>query len=363
MHFRNIYLRSFRLFLFPLAFVYGLLVVFRNWLYDRNIIGAVTFNLPIICVGNLSVGGTGKSPMVDFMATSLKKTYPVATLSRGYKRRTSGYILAGSTSTAIEIGDEPMQFHLKHPDITVAVGEKRIEAIPQLLYDRPQTKVIILDDAFQHREINAGMHILLTDYANRYTQDLFLPTGDLRDQRTSASRADIIVVSKCPPGLTEHERFLITKEIDPKPHQHVFFTSIVYNTPYHIVSGKKRTISKQHEVLLVCGIANPQPLTEYIHEVSNTYDALFYSDHHIFSIDDLSDMKTRLQQLEPEHSMVITTEKDAVRLVKFHDQLAVLPFYVIPISLQFLFGQMAEFESLIHHYPTNFYTEAKLASH
>lgn len=358
MHFRNIYLRSFRLFLFPLAYVYGLLIIFRNWLYDKKIIGSVTFNLPIICVGNLSVGGTGKSPMVDFIVSFLKKKYPVATLSRGYKRRTSGYILAGEQSTAIEIGDEPMQFHIKHPDITVSVGEKRIEAIPQLLYDRPETRLIILDDAFQHREIDAGMNILLTDYANRYTHDFYLPTGDLRDQRSSASRADIIVVTKCPPGLTEHERFLIMQEINPTPDQKVFFTAIQYNTPYHIVGGKPLAISKSHEVLLVCGIANPEPLTDYIHEASKTYDALFYSDHHIFSIDDIRDIKDRFDQMAVDKKMILTTEKDAVRLVKFHTQLASLPFYVLPISLKFLFGQQAAFESLIERYPQQFYAKA-----
>jgi tetraacyldisaccharide 4'-kinase len=345
-----------------LAYVYGRIIIFRNWLYDQKVIGSVTFNLPIICVGNLSVGGTGKSPMVDFIVSFLKKTYPVATLSRGYKRRTSGYILAGGHSTAIEIGDEPMQFHIKHPDITVAVGEKRIEAIPQLLYDRPETRLIILDDAFQHREINAGMNILLTDYANRYTHDFYLPTGDLRDQRSSASRADVIVVTKCPPGLTEHERFLIMQEINPASHQTMFFTTIQYNTPYHIVGGAPLTISKSHEVLLVCGIANPEPLTDYIHEESKTYDALFYSDHHIFSIDDISDIKDRFDQITVNKKIIITTEKDAVRLVKFHDQLSSLPFYILPISLKFLFGQQAAFEALIEQYPQHFYTNAEVNS-
>jgi tetraacyldisaccharide 4'-kinase len=183
MHFKNIYLRSFRLFLFPLAYLYGLIIHLRNILYDRDIIGSVTFNLPIICVGNLSVGGTGKSPMVEYLANLLKKDYSIATLSRGYKRRTSGYVLANERSTAIEIGDEPMQFHLSHPDIAVAVGEQRIEAIPQLLYDRPQTQLIILDDAFQHREINPGFNIILTEFSNLYSRDFYLPTGDLRDQK------------------------------------------------------------------------------------------------------------------------------------------------------------------------------------
>ena len=233
MHFKNIYLRSFRLFLFPLAFLYGVIINIRNLLYDRKIIKSVEFNLPIICVGNLSAGGTGKSPMVDYLARLLKQKYSIATLSRGYKRRTSGYLLANDYSSAIEIGDEPMQFHLNHPDISVAVGEKRIEAIPQLLFDKPETKIIILDDAFQHREIHSGFNIVLTDYSNLYTRDFFLPTGDLRDQRSSIKRADVIVITKCPLKMTEHEKFKILKEINALEPQYVFLQG--YNMIFHII--------------------------------------------------------------------------------------------------------------------------------
>lgn len=357
MHFKNIYLRSFRLFLFPFSFLYGMIIKCRNFLYDKEVIEGVTFNIPIIGVGNLSVGGTGKSPMVDYLASMLKKTYPIAILSRGYKRRTSGYVLADENTSAIEIGDEPMQFHIKHPDVSVSVGEKRIEAIPQLLYDRPETKVIILDDAFQHREIHAGLNILLSEYSNLYTRDFFLPTGDLRDQQTSAARADLIVVTKCPANVTEHQRFLIMKELAPMPHQHVFFSSIKYNTPYHIVTGVSKKLSKEAEVLLVCGIANPEPLTAYIHEKSATYDALFFSDHHIFSIDDLNDIVNRFNRIKNENTIILTTEKDAVRLVKFREKLIDLPFYVIPISFDFLFNQEKEFQQLIHLYPKTFYEQ------
>lgn len=355
MHFKNVYLRSFRLFLFPLAIVYGGILIFRNWLYQKKLIGAVTFNLPIIGVGNLSVGGTGKSPMVDYLVTFLKNEYPLATLSRGYKRRTSGYVLANDQTTAIEIGDEPMQFHLSHPDVAVSVCEKRIEAIPQLLYDRPETKVIILDDAFQHREINAGFNIILTDYANLYTRDYFLPTGDLRDEKISANRSDVIVVTKCPSALTQQERFEIMQELKPLPHQHVFFTTIEYETPHHLFTQEKKTLSRQHEVLLVCGIANPQPLTDYIHECTKTYDALFYSDHHIYTIENLNEIEERFNQIKDAHKMIVTTEKDAVRLIKFKDRLSHLPIYVLPITVSFLFDQEMLFKSIIRAYPKHFY--------
>ena len=355
MHFKNVYLRSFRLFLFPLAIVYGGILSCRNWLYHKKIIGAVNFNLPIICVGNLSVGGTGKSPMVDFLVGFLKNEYPLATLSRGYKRRTSGYVLANEQTTAIEIGDEPMQFHLSHPDIAVSVCEKRIEAIPQLLYDRPETKLVILDDAFQHREIVAGFNIILTDYANLYTRDFYLPTGDLRDQKVSASRADVIVVTKCPSSLSQQERYEIMQELNPLSDQHVFFTTIQYETPFHIITKEEQSLSRKNEVLLVCGIANPLPLTDYIHESTKTYDALFYGDHHIYTVENLNEIEERYRQIKDDHKMIITTEKDAVRLIKFKDRIAHLPLYVLPISVSFLFGQENEFKSLVHAYPKDFY--------
>lgn len=355
MLFKNVYLRSFRLFLFPLSLLYGGILILRNYLYDKKIITSIEFNIPIIGVGNLSIGGTGKSPMVDYLAGLLKPHFPIATLSRGYRRRTSGYVLATESSTSIEIGDEPMQFHLSHPEIAVAVGEKRIEAVPQLLYDRPDTKLIILDDAFQHREIKAGMDILLTDYSNLYTRDFFLPTGDLRDQIGSAVHAKIIVVTKCPNSLTQEEALDIKNELNLLPHQQLFFTSIEYGDPYHIITKQKRQLTKHDEVLLICGIANPEPLTDYIHEMSKTYDAIFYRDHHIYNIDDLSDMKMRFDLIHSEEKMYLTTDKDAVRLVKFKDRIMNLPFYVLPISLKFLFNQKEVFDQLILRYPTSFY--------
>jgi tetraacyldisaccharide 4'-kinase len=357
MHFKNFYLRSFRLFLFPLAIIYGAVIKTRNLLYNKNIIKSVEFNLPIICVGNISVGGTGKSPMVDYLVKLLKQQYEIATLSRGYKRRTSGYLLANEKSTDIEIGDEPMQFHLGHPEIAVAVGEKRIEAIPQLLYDRPQTKLIILDDAFQHREIFAGLNIVLTDHANLYTRDFFLPTGDLRDERASMKRAQVIVVTKCPLNLTEHDRFKLIKELSPEPEQQLFFTGIHYGKPYHLVSGEKIELNKEMEVMLICGIANPLPLTQYIHEHTKTYDAMFFSDHHLFSIDDLTAVKNRFDFLSEKNKIILTTEKDAVRLIKFKELLMDTPIYVIPISLEFLFDQRNEFDQAVLEYVVDFYAK------
>lgn len=354
MNFNNFFLRSFRILLFPFALVYGGLVILRNYFYDKGWLKSGSFNIPIIGVGNLSVGGTGKSPMVENLAGLLKDRYRVATLSRGYKRRTKGYILADENSTALEIGDEPMQFHLNHPELSVAVGEERIEAVPQLLYDRPDTQVIILDDAFQHRAIIAGLNILLTDYNNLYSNDFFLPTGDLRDQPGSAKRADIIVVTKCKPELNETEAIQIRKELNLLPHQHLFFSTIRYGSPYHLVTRENKSIHKDMEVLLVCGIANPEPLKKYLHEETLTYETCYYNDHHIFSIDDLKEIRTRFNQINAAEKMIITTEKDAVRLVKFGDELKDMPFYVLPISVSFLFAETKRFNELIVNFIESF---------
>jgi len=185
-------LKSFRYLSLPLSFLYGIIIWCRNWLFDKKIFKSASFNFPIICVGNLAVGGTGKTPMTEYIVSLLQHQYKVATLSRGYKRKTKGFAIANETTTAIEIGDEPMQFHQNFPNITVAVGEERLVAIPQLLHQRPETEVIILDDAFQHRQVNAGLNIILTDFKNLYTRDFMLPAGDLRDVRVSSKRAQCI---------------------------------------------------------------------------------------------------------------------------------------------------------------------------
>lgn len=341
--FSNWFLKSFRVLLLPFAIIFWLIIFVRNWLYEKNILRSTSFGMPLICVGNLSVGGTGKSPMVEFLVAHLKGRFRVATLSRGYKRKTKGYALATDYTTAIDIGDEPMQFHLKFPDVPVAVGEERIVAIPQLLHDRPATEVVILDDAFQHRAIQAGLNILLTDHGNLFTRDFFLPTGDLRDLRSNYKRAKIIVVTKCPALLSEHERQSIISEIDPKPEQKVFFTTIAYGTPYHLTKKDFRYIDEHTEVLLVTGIANPRPLKHYLEERIQTYYMMHYNDHHIFSIDDWKDIRKRFEGIQAEKKLILTTEKDAMRLLKFRQEVDGMPFYVVPIEHKFLFHEEGVF--------------------
>lgn len=356
MNFNTIFLKSFRVLLLPLALIYGFIIIIRNKLFDKNYLKSAEFNFPLICVGNLTVGGTGKSPIVEYLIELLSPNLKIATLSRGYKRKTIGYVLANKQTTALEIGDEPMQFHLKFPGIAVASCEERMVGIPHLLQDVPKLQAIILDDAFQHRSIKAGMNIVLTDCNNLYSNDFFLPTGDLRDQWASAKRAQIIIVTKCPYNLSLELKQKIIFDLQIEPYQQIFFTTIEYGTPYHIFNhGDEWILTPRDEVLLVCGIANPKPLKEYLHEKTNTYYQQDYSDHHIFSIDDLNEIRDKFEKIKANDKMILTTEKDAVRLIKFTEQLSSLPMYILPIRQFFLFNEGHLFNAQVTEFIRNFH--------
>lgn len=360
MNFNSTIFKSFRLFLFPFSIIYGLIVIIRNYLFDKNILKSVSFDLPIITVGNLSAGGTGKTPMVEYLLELLEDKYKLATLSRGYKRKTKGYVLANAATTAQETGDEPMQFHCKFPDVAVAVGEERITAIPNLLYDRPKTNVIILDDAFQHRSVKPGLNILLTDYSALFTRDFFLPSGNLRDQKTSYKRAEIIVVTKCPFDLSQEESNQIKKEIKPLLHQKVFFATTGYGHLYHIFSTIEKKVTLSDEILLVCGIANPAPLKNYLSQKAKKIQQLSFSDHHIFTDNDIKAIKKTFNTILTDKKIIITTEKDAVRLMMFSKELTNLPLFVLPVRHRFLFNQNIEFDTTINTFIENFSERKKI---
>jgi tetraacyldisaccharide 4'-kinase len=353
------FLQSIRFLLWPFSLLYWLAIGIRNFLYGRGIWKTTHFGIPMICVGNLAVGGTGKSPMVEYLVRALQSHYQLATLSRGYKRKTRGYALADASTTAIEIGDEPMQFHLKFPDLPVAVGEDRIEAVAQLLHDRPDTELIILDDAFQHRAISAGLNILLTEYSNLYTRDFYLPSGNLRDLKSSAKRAQWIVVTKCPAELTYEEAKRIEAELKLLPGQQIFFACMEYGELYHLLSGKAKSLLPGDEVMLITGIANPQPLRNWLGSTCRNYHLQTYSDHHIFTIDDLRAIHRRFDALEAENKLMLTTEKDAVRLIKFRDVLSERPLYVVPVRHKILFDQEERFVNLLIEYVRDFRTSVK----
>ena len=352
-------LKSFRYILFPFSILWGLILWLRNKLFDKNILRSASFNFPLICVGNLSVGGTGKTPMAEYLIRLLTNKYKVATLSRGYKRKTKGFAIADDTTTAVDIGDEPMQLHKKFPGITVAVAEERVVGIPQLLHARPATEVIILDDAFQHREVRAGLNILLTEYGDLYTRDFILPAGNLRDVKSSSKRAHLIVVTKCKSHLTEEDKQDIIKELNPLADQQVFFTKIEYATPYHLFTKEMRFIEHDCHILLICGIANPAPLKETLTDYTDTYEMIRFGDHHIFTVDDLSEIKKQFSKIDSANKIILTTEKDGVRLAKYENELKDFPVYVLPMRHKFLFGEQDKFDETIISFVESFATAAQ----
>lgn len=349
-------IKKIRFLFLPLAWIHQIIIRFRNFLFDRNILKSATFNFPLICVGNLALGGTGKTPMVELLVEMLGDDFELATLSRGYKRKTKGFAIANDRTTAIEIGDEPMQFHQKFPDLTVAVGEERIVAIPQILHLRPRTDVIILDDAFQHRAVKAGLNILLTEQKNLYVNDQMFPAGDLRDIPGSASRADVIVVTKCDPNLTEDKAAKIAKQLNPTKNQQLFFAKLSYRDPYHLFSKQKTALDKEMDVILVCGIANPAPLVSHLLKITASVKQLRYPDHHIFKTEDLKEIKSVFDALKSQNKIVLTTEKDAVRLAKYEPELGEFPVYVLPVGHEIMFNAEYRFKdicvSFIESFPT-----------
>jgi tetraacyldisaccharide 4'-kinase len=343
-----------RYILLPFSFIYGGIIWMRNQLFDKKFFRSATFDFPLICIGNLSVGGTGKTPMVEYLVSLLNKNFKTATLSRGYKRKTKGFLIADENSKATDIGDEPMQIHKKFPGITVAVAEERVIGIPQLLFSKPETEVIILDDAFQHREVTAGLNILLTDYNNLYSNDFLLPVGNLRDVKKSSERADIIVVTKCKSNLNIDEKQSVINELRPQTTQTIFFTSIEYGSPYHLFSTKKYNFDKETSVLLLCGIANPKPIESEVKSKIASYQMLRFNDHHIYDSFDLKKIKDEFSNIESSKKIILTTEKDATRLFQFENELKDLPIYVLPMAHHFLFGDETKFENEILDFVNSF---------
>lgn len=319
----------------PFAEVYALVTDFRNWLYDKRYFKSVTFDLPIISVGNLSVGGTGKSPHIEYLISLLQNEFRVGVLSRGYGRKTREYIAVQSSSTAEEVGDEPLMFKQKFPNAAVAVAIDRIQGIPLLLTDFPETDVVLLDDAFQHRAIHAGLTILLTDFSRLFTDDFVLPAGRLRERKKNYKRADIIIVTKCPQEISSEERTRFREKIKPHSHQRVYFSSIEYGTRYPLFSPREQL---PENILVVTGVANGKPLEDFLKtQFANVYSQ-HYNDHHTFDRYDLESIRTAFNDIGAEKTIVITTEKDAARLLAHRDWFEQnnIPLYVQPIRVKLL---------------------------
>ena len=318
-------MRKMRLLLFPFSGIYYLITLTRNKLYDAGILKSKKYNLPIICVGNLSVGGTGKTPMTEFVIKLLKDDYKVATLSRGYGRTTRGYLDVTSSSNALEVGDEPLQFAKKFDAVQVAVCERRQEGIRVLLNKRIAPELIVLDDAYQHRSVEAGLNILLTSYGDLYCDDYVLPAGNLREPRVGANRADIIVVTKCPSNLETDEMEAVRQSLKVQAHQRLFFSKIIYDDcVYNVQESFQLNRLKVAKVTVVTGIANPAPFIKYLRGQGLSFDHKPYKDHHNFTVSDL--------ELLDSLDCILTTEKDYVRLQPL---LTMKKIYYLPIRLNF----------------------------
>lgn len=317
---------SARKLLYPFSLLYGGVTLLRNTFYDHGIFSSEEYEIPVIAVGNLSVGGTGKSPMVEYLISLLKVDFRVATLSRGYKRSSKGFHLLTGNEAAAEVGDEPLQFKNKFPEVMVAVDESRQHGIEQLLGQATPPEVILLDDSFQHRKVTAGLYILLTPYGNLYSDDLVLPAGNLREPKAGAKRADLVVVTKCLPGISSEEKNKIRTRLRIRPGQELFFSSISYSG--HIF-GKNSDLPleelQKKDFTLVTGIANPQPLIDHLKEHSLKFDHKAFPDHHNFTASELEELRSR--------GLLLTTEKDYMRL---KNEVPEDTLFYLPITTCFL---------------------------
>lgn len=332
--------------MYPFSLVYDEITKARNKAYDKNILPSHSFEVPVIGVGNLSVGGTGKTPMIEYLIRLLYKDYRTAVLSRGYKRKSKGFVMASKDSTFETLGDEPIQYYKKFRNITVAVDADRVNGIKQLLDQKPVPEVILLDDVLQHRKVSPGFTILLTSYDKLYTDDSVLPSGDLRENIKGAKRSQIIVVTKCPDKLSEIEQFEISKKLKPELNQTIFFTSIAYDDKIRSGSGEidLRDL-KKYRVLLVTGIAKTKPLTDFLSQKEIEFNHISFPDHHNFSTRDIQSVRQQFDKMQSEKKILLTTEKDYVRLYPLLTE----NVYFLPIETSFIANEK-DFNKLILDY-------------
>ncbi len=331
----------FRKLLFPFAILYGFITSLRNYLYDKGFFKSSSFDIPIIAVGNLNVGGTGKTPQIEYLIRLLSPNYRIATLSRGYKRKSEGFVLADANANAETLGDEPFQYYSKFPNISVAVDADRRNGITQLVSLNPKPEIILLDDAFQHRKVKAGFYILLTAYNDLFCNDFMLPTGNLRESRSGANRADVIIVTKCPSNLSKTEQEQIKTNIGlDKP---IFFSYVAYDDQVYSESeslsvSEIKPISK----ILLAGIAKPKPFFDYLN--SGHDEIMEFPDHHNFSESEVVGIKNKAKE-----KIIITTEKDFVRLKA---KILKNQLYYLPIKSQLIDNQEAFDKTILNYVGT-----------
>jgi len=348
--------------LLPLSWFYGLGVGFRNLLFEMNILKSHSYKPPIISVGNITVGGTGKTPHVEYLVRLLKDKIHIAVLSRGYKRKSKGFLLATEESTFKELGDEPFQMKQKYPDIDVAVDKKRTRGIEYLVNGsctKKEVDAILLDDAYQHRYVKPGLNILLVDYHRLIIHDKLLPAGRLREPVKGKDRADIVIVTKCPVSLNPMEFRVLTKQMNLYPYQQLFFTTIKYeplvplfpDNPDNLESQEYPSFLAGRNILLLTGIASPKQIYYDLKPHAGSLQPLRYGDHHNFRKKDITRINAEFDAL-PSPKLIITTEKDAVRLkdVEGLSPEARKNLYVLPISIKFMLEGEESFNEKIIGY-------------
>ena len=343
--------------LLPIALLYRLVIWIRNLLFDWNLLPSQRYAIPVICIGNLAIGGTGKTPLVDYLIQVLSDKYRLAVLSRGYKRKSSGYVIANEQSTSFDIGDEAYMLKQKYPHVIIAVDRNRRRGMNHLLAmsEEVRPQVVLLDDGYQHRYIQPSFSILITDYNRLFYYDKLLPAGRLREPAKSISKVDMLLVSKCPDDLSRIDSRIIEKNINPSPHQSLLFTGISY---YHRLKGvfpkecfpfKIEYIQKEDEILLITGIANPALLIEKMKKYSDKVSVMSFKDHHEFKKNNIADMQKKLSKMTSKCPIIICTEKDAARIrhnPHFPDEWKSYLYY-LPIQVHFMFDRFEQFEHLI----------------
>mgnify|MGYP002558950718 CR=1 FL=1 len=340
----------------PLSWLYGLGVRLRNHLFELGILKSRSFDIPVISVGNITVGGSGKTPHVEYLIRLLKNNCKVAVLSRGYKRKSKGFVLADAETRMTDIGDEPYQMKTKFPDIHVAVDKNRCHGIDMLTSGETtkDTDVILLDDAFQHRYVKPGINILLVDYHRLIIYDKLLPAGRLREPQSGKARADIVIVTKCPKDLKPMEYRVIIKAMNLYPYQQLFFTSLDYDDLYSVFGNTKRpldSIKRTDNILLLTGIASPKQLANDISEYTSNITQLNFHDHHQFTAKDIERINSTFSNM-PSPKIIITTEKDTARLADMNglsDDVR-QSLYKLPIRVKFMLDQEDEFNNKIIGY-------------
>lgn len=340
----------FKILLSPFSIIYGLITEFRNWAYKNRWLASEKFDFPIVSIGNLSTGGTGKTPFTLFLIEELKKELKVACLSRGYGRSSKGYHEVKLKGRVSKFGDEPYLIKLKEEDTIMSVCENRIKGVQEILKNHPDTQGIILDDAFQHRSLVPSYSILLTTFFQPFFSDHILPSGNLRELRYHAKRANMVVVTKCPASLTDEERDYFTSNIKRYGNfDGVYFSKIGYGQVYHLFDKSKIEISELEKVLVVTGIATNDPLLDYVSQYISKYELLEFKDHHAYSIDDLVNFNEHLLKISANKKVILTTEKDAVKLLQFKEYFdeCSIDVYVIPISIDFIGNEKREIIDLI----------------